>query len=61
MKAENGEKFVPITWAYNHHCEAYITGKYYKVTHQGKFQDPKPNSKIPIYQWFAEGNGGEYR
>ena len=60
MKAKNGEKFVPITWAYNHHYEAYIAGKYYKMTH-GKFQDPKPNSKIPIYQWFAEGNGGEYR
>ena len=60
MKTENGDKLVPITWAYNHHCEAYLTGKYSKMFLE-KFPDPKPNSKIPIYQWFGEGNGGEFR
>ena len=28
MKTENGDKSVPITWAYNHHFEAYLSGSY---------------------------------
>ena len=28
MKTENGDVSVPITWAYNHHYCAYLTGSY---------------------------------
>ena len=28
MKTAEGDKSVPITWAYNHHYEAYLTGQY---------------------------------
>ena len=28
MKTENGDVSVPITWAYNHHFEAYLSGSY---------------------------------
>ena len=28
MKTENGDVSVPITWAYNHHYCAYLSGSY---------------------------------
>ena len=32
MKTSEGDKSVPITWAYNHHYVAYLTGSYSKMT-----------------------------
>ena len=32
MKTSDGDKSVPITWAYNHHFEAYLSGGYSKMT-----------------------------
>ena len=32
MKTSDGDKSVPITWAYNHHFEAYLTGSYSAMT-----------------------------
>ena len=32
MKTSDGDKSVPITWAYNHHFEAYLSGSYSKMT-----------------------------
>ena len=87
MKTDSGDKSVPITWAYNHHFEAYISGSYSQMTQlestsNGAFpkgqhnhgaptywlalpnkelEDPRPTSRIPISQWFSEGNGGEFR
>ena len=28
MKTKDGDKSVPITWAYNHHYQAFLTGSY---------------------------------
>ena len=86
MKTDSADKSVPITWAYNHHFEAYISGEYSQLTQleqaNGAFpfgehnhgappywlalpneelEDPRPTSRIPISQWFSEGNGGEWR
>lgn len=66
---------VPIYWAYNHHYEGYINGKYSEMVKgnvkgmphgSGWIQrsigtDPRPDSTIPSSQWFSEGNGGEMR
>ena len=32
LRTSNGDKSVPITWAYNHHYGAYLTGSYSKMT-----------------------------
>ena len=32
MKTNEGDKSVPITWAYNHHFEAYLSGSYSEMT-----------------------------
>ena len=32
MKTAEGEKSVPITWAYNHHYVSYITSSYSEMT-----------------------------
>ena len=32
MKTNDGDKSVPITWAYNHHYEAYLSGSYSEMT-----------------------------
>ena len=32
MKTEEGDQSVPITWAYNHHFEAYLSGSYSEMT-----------------------------
>ena len=32
MKTSDGDKSVPITWAYNHHYGAYLSGGYSKMT-----------------------------
>ena len=32
FKTDNGDKSVPITWAYNHHFEAYLSGSYSELT-----------------------------
>ena len=87
IKTPNGDKSVPITWAYNHHYEAYLVGRYAEIKQVHKkmsnvhlkgannhrapsfwfpflkegTQDPRPNSEIPISQYFSEGNGGESR
>ena len=32
MKTKDGDKSVPITWAYNHHYVSYITSSYSEMT-----------------------------
>ncbi len=32
MKTDHGDVSVPITWAYNHHFEAYLSGKYSQMS-----------------------------
>ena len=36
MKTSGGDKSVPITWAYNHHFEAYLSGGYSTMTQLDK-------------------------
>ena len=47
MKTEKGDIFVPITWAYNHHCEAYLTRKYSNMF-QEKFPNPRQWWRIQV-------------
>ena len=87
MKTSEGEKSVPITWAYNHHYVSYITSSFSEMTQvttdeigilplggynhgaskmwmmvpKKDTSDPRPDSRVPIFQFFAEGNGGEFR
>ena len=74
---EGEEKSVPITWAYTHHYFSYITSSFSEMTKvttdeigfsdvwmpfpKKDTSDPRPDSHVPISQFFSEGNGGEFR
>ncbi len=72
FKTDNGDVSVPITWAYNHHYEAYLLGsksKLVTITKNDTFNLRALNhgasslwkTDVPNSQFFSEGNGGESR
>ena len=87
MRTSEGDKSVPITWAYNHHYVSYLVSTYSKMAElevesggaapygnlnhgaptfwlampDEDVEDPRPESHVPISQFFSEGNGGEFR
>ena len=87
IRTSEGDKSVPITWAYNHHYVSYLVSTYSKMAElevesggaapygnlnhgaptfwlampDEDVEDPRPESHVPISQFFSEGNGGEFR